>query len=321
MGSTEDLRSRRSLLAGAAAGLAGAAALAVGRAAPASAADTDPDAVHKNVNNPTNASTSITCSGSTAIRAISNSGGANRSGVFASASGTGSRGVTGVGVFGVLGQSGGPQGHGVHGLATGTNGIAVFGEATSPSGAAMGAVGRSKSPGGVGVQGVNLATSGNALGVGGRTTSPTGRGVFGVHDTTSGVGAGVEGATKSTTGVGVFGHADAATGGIGVAGQATTPSAFAGSFQGSGGAIALQAAGPVQFTTAGIATIGSGNSSVTVTPGVAINATSKVLCMLMSDPGGTTTIQRVNKNSGTTFQIILTAAATGSCDVAYFVIS
>jgi hypothetical protein len=78
--------------------------------------------------------------------------------------------------------------------------------------------------------------------------------------------------------------------------------------------------GPVHFSSSGIANIAAGAASVTVNPGVAVDATMKVLCTLMSNPGGATTVQRVAKGTGN-FQIFLTANATTACDVAWFVIS
>jgi hypothetical protein len=97
-------RTRRGMFAGAIGGLTALVGSRLGRAAPveagAGAAENDPNAVHKGVNNSTSAATSVTCNGATAIRAISQGGGTNKSGVFAQANGTNSRGVTGVGVTG-----------------------------------------------------------------------------------------------------------------------------------------------------------------------------------------------------------------------------
>jgi hypothetical protein len=371
--STDAPKTRRGLVAGTLGGLAVVVGTAIGRPTPASA-ETDPDAVHKNVNNSTTAATSVTCSGATSIRAISTGGGTTKSGVFAQANGTSSRGVTGVGVTGVLGQSNGSAGRGVTGLVGGANATGVFGDATSTSGTPEGTFGRSRAPDGVGARGENLATSGDAYGVFGDTASPdgagvrgehnpntgigagvsgvasspagkgvegfnsttsgagigvfgqsrgpTGRGVRGLHQSGSGVGVGVEGETASAQGIGVFGHAEAATGGTGVIGSASHASAIGGSFQGTGGAVAMQVAGPVQFTTSGIATIPSGFGAVVVNPGVDINANSKVLCTLMSNPGGTTTLRHVTKNNAAdTFQINLSANSTADCNVAWFVIS
>ncbi len=53
-----------------------------------------------------------------------------------------------------------------------------------------------------------------------------------------------------------------------------------------------------------------------------VGATTKVFCTLMSNPGGSTVVQRVATNPGSdTFQIILTANATANTQVAWFVIS
>jgi len=332
---TDAPQTRRRLVAGTLGGLAAVVGTALGRPERALAED-DPDAVHKNVNNPTTASTSVTCSGATSIRAISNGSGGNKSGVFAQANGTSSRGVTGVGVTGVLGQSSAGSGRGVTGLNLATSGDAfgVLGSSSSPAGAGVrgehepntgdgaGVSGVAGSPDGRGIEGFNTATSGLGVGVFGQSRSPSGRAVKGFHNSTSGVGAGVEGETASTTGVGVLGRASAATGGTGVIGSASNASAIGGSFQGTGGAVALQAAGPVQFTTSGIVTIPSGFGGITVNPGVDITGTSKILCTLMSNPGGTTTLHHVTKQlAADTFQILLTSTVTSDCKVAYFVIS
>ncbi len=332
---TDAPQTRRGLVAGMFGGLAAAAATTLARPETA-LAETDPEAVHRNVNNPTSASTSVTCNGATSIRAISTGSGTNKSGVFAQANGTSSRGVTGVGVTGVIGQSSAGGGRGVTGLNLATSGDAygVFGETSSPGGVGVrgehgpntgdgaGVSGAVSSPDGVGVEGFNTATSGAGVGVFGQTRSPIGRAVQGFHNSTSGVGAGVEGETASTQGVGVFGRADAATGGTGVLGSASKTSATGGSFNGTGGAVALRASGPVQFSTSGIATIPSGFGAVTVNPGVDITPTSKILCTLMSDPGATARLSHVIKNNAAdTFQIFLNTNVTAACTVAYFVIS
>ena len=78
----------------------------------------------------------------------------------------------------------------------------------------------------------------------------------------------------------------------------------------------------MRFTTSGIATVIAGSSSVSVNPGVDVNAATKVLCTMMGDPGGLTVVQRVSRNEGAnTFQIILTTNTTANTEVAWFVIS
>ncbi len=332
---TDAPQTRRRLVAGTLGGLAAVVGTALGRPETA-LAEEDPDAVHKNVNNPTTASTSVTCTGATSIRAISNGSGSNKSGVFAQANGTSSRGVTGVGVTGVLGQSSAASGRGVTGLNLADLGGRIRGPWQLFQSRGRGRPGRARAehrrrsrrvrrrrqPGRARGRGLQHRNFRPWIGVFGQSRSPSGRAVKGFHNSTSGIGAGVEGETASTTGVGVLGRASAATGGTGVIGSATNASAIGGSFQGTGGAVALQAAGPVQFTTSGIVTIPSGFGGATVNPGVDITATSKILCTLMSNPGGTTTLHHVTKQlAADTFQILLTAAVTSDCKVAYFVIS
>ena len=267
--SMNESRTRRGLVAGALGGLAGVLGAAAGRPERAVAGEnSDPDAVHKNVNNPTTASTTVTCNGATSIRAISNGGGTTKSGVFAQANGTSSRGVTGVGVTGVLGQSNAAGGNGVLGFVPGANATAVFANATSTTGAPRGVVGRSVAPNGIGVRGENLATSGDAAGVFGQTRSPDGEGVVGVHTTPSGFGSGVRGETSSPAGKGVAGLAQ---GGTGVLGEASGPTGVGGVFSGVDGAVALEVAGPIEVSdSAGTATIPAGSSSVVVNPGLDI---------------------------------------------------
>jgi hypothetical protein len=88
------------------------------------------------------------------------------------------------------------------------------------------------------------------------------------------------------------------------------------------GGTAFRAEGPVRFSSAGLATIAAGSRSVTVNPGLDITASSKVLGLPQTSPGGTTAIQRVFRNTtANTFTIWLTANATANTTVAWFVIS
>ena len=121
---------------------------------------------------------------------------------------------------------------------------------------------------------------------------------------------------ESTAGRGVTGKA---TAGRGVHGEAT--SGTGGHFTATTGT-ALQAVGPVRFSSAGLATIPAGSKSVTVAPGLDITAATKVLATLQTSPGPTTTIQRVSRNAtADTFTIWLTANASANTTVAWFVIS
>ena len=211
----EKTATRRTLLSGGIGGLGAWLAAAITRPQPALAA-TDTAAVHKGVNNPTTALTTITCSGATALKVASPSGGSNRSALFATASGTSSRGVTALGVTGVIGQSGATGGRGVFGLSTAT------------SGTPAGVLGKSSAPGGRAVQGENVATTGLAIGTSGTSKSGVGIGVLGANLVTNspdtygvygeaygtgvggdhlgtGVGAGVLGTSNSPGGTGVRG--------------------------------------------------------------------------------------------------------------------
>jgi hypothetical protein len=153
--------------------------------------------------------------------------------------------------------------------------------------------------------------------------TPAKTGVYGhaVEDATS---RGVWG--RANAGRGVYGQASSgrgvdgvATGGRGVSGSATTGTG--GYFAATTGT-ALQAVGPVRFSSAGLATIPSGSKSVTVSPGIDITGASKVLALPQTNPGGSTTIQRISRNTvADTFTIFLTANATANTTVAWFLIS
>ena len=290
--SMNESRTRRGLVAGALGGLAGVFGVAAGRPDRAAAGEgNDPDAVHKNVNNPTTASTTVTCNGATSIRAISNGGGTTKSGVFAQANGTSSRGVTGVGVTGVLGQSNAAAGNGVLGFVPGANATGVFANATSTTGAPRGVVGRSVAPNGIGVRGENLATSGDAVGVFGQTNSPDGDGSQGSSTRRPPVpGSGVRGEHQQPGGFrGRRRVADrrdrrarrgvAARRGSAASSRESTARS---PWRSMGRSSSRSARGSRRFP--------AGSSSVVVNPGFDITPNSMILCTLMTDPGGTTTL-------------------------------
>jgi len=152
-----------------------------------------------------------------------------------------------------------------------------------------------------------------------------------------GANAGVIGAVTGTSipavsGIGIFG-----TGPLGVAGSSPTGTGVRGigargvhgvTKQGDGvgvlaeieeGGTALQAKGPVKFSSAGLATIATGTSSVTVSPGqyLAVDTNSKILATLQS-PGGA--LLNVIRNPNSTFTINLTTNATADVIVAWFLI-
>jgi hypothetical protein len=153
-------------------------------------------------------------------------------------------------------------------------------------------------------------------------------GVFGEATNMTGLSHGVFGRDASTGGVGVTGRSTAAVGsGIGVSGRAVSLTGVGVHAQGgqdasAGEGIALQALGQVRFSTSGIATVAKGAKQVIVNPGVPITTASRVLCTLLSNPGGTTTVQRVSRNTtADVFTIVLTAKATAATKVGWFLIS
>jgi hypothetical protein len=67
-----------------------------------------------------------------------------------------------------------------------------------------------------------------------------------------------------------------------------------------------------------VATIASGNNSVTVTPGTDLLSTSAVVATLQGNPGGATTVHRVTVNAAAdTFTIYLTANASAAVTIAW----
>ena len=191
-------------------------------------------------------------------------------------------GIDDVAIWGVSGNVG-VQGNG-------GSGIGVLGVAGSPS---------YTPPAQTGVYGISK-TGTAARGVKGETTS--GRGVFG----------------EATNGRGVFGQA---VSGHGVHGYAST--GIAGWFERKAGAtgLAIRAIGRVVLDNcSGVATIASGERTVTVNPGINLVATSAVVATLQGDAGGSTTVQRVAvRTANNTFEIVLTANATAEVKVAWHV--
>jgi hypothetical protein len=85
---------------------------------------------------------------------------------------------------------------------------------------------------------------------------------------------------------------------------------------------ALEAIGPVKFSTSGLATIAAGTERVTVNPGVPLSSDSKVLAMLQEDTGNRSTVERVGRDpSSDTFQIVLTRPSKRAVQVGWFLIS
>lgn len=280
---TSSPRTRRAVLAGGLGGLAAFAANALGRPAATLASDGQAMLVGGEYS-------------SSSVTSVTNASG---NGFYAGSLGTG---------FAVTGQ--GSQGIGVHGFSTFH--IGVLGETDSSSQAAI--AGRSFG-GATGVLGsadnapipaakpstgvYGVATKdGTSRGVWGY--SPAGYGVFGEATT----GRGVQGTAWSGVGVRA-----AATNGTGIWASATT-------------GYAVRADGRIQFNkSAGLATIASGTSSISVTPGIDLTSTTAVIATLNGNAGGSTAVKRVAINVTTNvFTIYLTANATASVKVAWLVL-
>ena len=300
-------RSRRALLAASLGGLAALAAQALGRPALVRAENE-----YVRVGGEYSTATSVT--------KIENT--ANNSTVLWGASGGSGAGVygtsdSGVGVVGYSGSAGGvygesDSGYGLRGYSLSSIGVwgysdsscGVYGESRAVDQAAT--VGRSK------------ANASGLLGYSGGLfdslpAAPAKTGVYG-YAAQDGSSRGVTGQTKAGRGVN-----GVATSGRGVNGYSSTG---VGVYAASGSAgKALHAEGRVSFKTAGLASIRASASSVAVTPGVDLTTSSKILCTLMGNAGGSTTVKRVAVNTTTdTFTIYLTAASTAAVKVAWFVI-
>ncbi|MGH7412422.1 MAG: hypothetical protein ACREJ6_15360 [Candidatus Methylomirabilis sp.] len=187
------------------------------------------------------------------------------------------------------------------------DGLRVFTAGTG-GGAAIQAFGGpgtfSRAPnGGIGVRAIGASTGV----IGESIHASSGAGVFGKGP------IGVAGSSRDGTGVqgrglrGVHGVTTKVDG-VGVLAQIEE------------GGTALEAKGPVKFSSAGLATIAAGTNSVTITPGqyLTIDANSKILCTLQS-PGGV--LLNVIRNPNNTFTINLTANATADVIVAWFLIN
>ena len=279
---TSSPRTRRAILAGGLGGLAAFAAHAVGRPAATLASDGQAMLVGGEYS-------------SSSVTSVTNATG---DGIYGGSLGTG---------FAVTGQSN--QGIGIHGFST--SNIGVLGE-TIGSVAAI--AGRSFG-GGTGV----LGSADNApvpaakpkTGVYGQASQDsTSRGVWGY----SPAGLGVYG--ESSTGRAVQGVASS---GIGVRAAASSGT---GCYATSATGYALRTDGRIRLDkSAGLATIASGTSSISVTPGIDLTATSAVIATLNGNAGGSTAVKRVAVNATTNvFTIYLTANATASVKVAWLVI-
>src|SRR5215204_4849795 len=286
-----NVRTRRALLAGAAGGVAALIAQAIGRPSPVLGAD-----VVLGGTNTTTAKTTIqnTSTDSTVLelRSVESLALVARGNVGALITGRDGAGVTAV-------QASGPSLVRASSL---NAGVVAFGESMGVRGSSANRVGvlgvaggdgPSNIPPNAGVYGWSTAEGiGVSMGLLGRSTAPAGYGAFG----TSKSGTGVQGFTKSGTAV-----------------AATVGS------DGTGRALAVN--GRALFSTAGLATVASGNNQKVVDPGVPLTANTKVLATLMGNAGGAVTVKRVAVDAAADkFTIFLTGASANAASVAWFVL-
>ena len=328
--------SRRAVLMGAVGGALGLIAGSLGRPAPAKADDGDPILAGSLTN--ATARTWLNVTGNDSALLVQNSvGGALRvvstgagEGVSVEANtGNGISGMseTGMGVAGIsFGSEAGVSGTSISGVGVRANGQGadpavdafsnggpgVFAASGGDGVAASVGRGNSASTGVLGYSGTgNLPAAKAKTGVFGQATQDaSSRGVWGY----SPAGHGVRG--EATTGRGVHGQA---TTGLGVRGFATSGVGLSGE---SSTGYALRTLGRVRLDqSAGQATIASGTSSVVVTPGIDLTATSAVVATLNGDAGGSTAVKRVAINAtANTFTIYLTANATATVKLAWIVL-
>ena len=108
-----------------------------------------------------------------------------------------------------------------HGVLAGIRGpgVAIFGQAYSPSAQAYGVEGSTASTIGIGVAGLAYAGTGPTYGLAGYSSSSEGTGTRGLSTATTGTTYGVSGQVSSRNGTGVWGQANTLQGGTGVWGQ------------------------------------------------------------------------------------------------------
>ena len=316
---TTTTRTRRALLSAALG--AGAATVVAAVARPLEAAAANGDVVHVGQ---LHYATSPTWIESSEVGAAALIGGSYAAGV-----GPGVRGETHLGV-GVEGGS--TSGTGVFGFSS--DGGGVRGSSFSDAGV------RGESMEGVGVAGHSaaagnpaiLGTSEGSTGVkgysgdGGDEPSALPRtGVYG-YSAINTAAAGVVGQTTlgrgvagiATTGTGAMGSAKS---GIGTRGYAANGTALYGSTSNPKLGIALRTIGRVRFDkSVGVATVPSGATSITVTPGIDLSATSAVVATLQGPPTSPAVVRSVAVNATTNkFTIYFTAPVGAGVKVAWHV--
>ena len=327
-------RSRRGLLAGAAAGLGALAAEAIAPAQPAQAALANPPVLLGTDNTVATARTGIFTTnnsewaqladpgdaglGSLGVYAhgqdrgvYADVGGSNGTGVIALGGGDGVHGIGGGNGVGVSGIGGGV---GVEGLGGGSS-AGVIGTGGASGGGGVIANGGSTRPVvtalGQGVVGNAALAAAGVTGTGGPSD---GTGVVGTGGGSNGVGVF---ATGSGAGDGVRGNASTGNGVHGAATAATGVGVLAENFAGG---TAFEATGPAVFRRSGILTVAAGSSKGTVT-GVALTAASLVLATSQQNLSGVYVRCAVPNVAGSSFTINLSKAPSASATVAWFIVN
>jgi hypothetical protein len=324
MAHTANTRTRRSILGAALGAVAASVAAALGRT----------DIARANNGDPMLAGNTYSATDTTGVSTDTGNG---LQGIFNGPAFSSS----GCGVYGEA--NGSYNAYGVYGNNTQGYGVGILGEAGQYSSGVEG-------KGGTGVYG-HSTTSGGGIGVNAGADGAGawalyahtygGRAVYAFTDPGTGVyvdangmaidAVGKGGATVPAMRVVGAGNTPAI---VGYSGPGAAPSVpartgvFGVSDQGVGGrfasnhGLALLAVGPVHFKTSGKGTVLLNHRSVTVTPGVVLNPSSKVLALLQGNAGGSTTVQHVVLNqTANTFTIVLTAPTTADVLVAWFLMN
>ena len=294
--------SRRTILTGAAVGLAGAAVAAVGTAKPAGA--DGPNILLGNGqgaigNDAGTGQTSMTTDASAPAFIVYNTA-SDGTGIYGqTANGSG----LSVGPAAVVGDSKKTQGIGVAGVSL--SGPGVVGQSQAPSGFL-------DNPEIAGV----IGDSQNNIGVCG--FSMNGPGVQGASDNSTGV----LGVTAGNGGSAVSGFDFSPTGATGVFGQSGAPGGVGVSAENSSGT-ALKVTGIATFSRSGVVSIAAGKSTATHTGVSPLKSTSLVLANLQNSLPGVYVEAVVPNVSGHSFEIVLSKAvpAGKTAKVAWFIVN
>jgi hypothetical protein len=238
--------------------------------------------------------------------------------------------TNGINKSGVYGENLGGSGYGVVGRTISPDHPAVWGDNTGggngvegdTSGGNNGVYGHASNGSGSGVYGQN---DGNGYGVAGRATTGTGvlgdgavgmsgtGSVTGVKGVSTGAGDGVDGVASNACCSAVYGLNNGT--GNGVAGRADSGT---GVLAASTGGTALKVSGKATFSRSGVATVGAGSGSKTVT---LAGVTTSSMVIVTAQQNASVTVKAAVPGTGS-FRIFLTGAApTGGLKVAYFVLN